>query len=122
MMEASSLTWLAADYQLPATYSCRVPMSSITSALALPAPGPATVRLALLRPFFSCILSEFRDASVAWHEVMPVVGTRVSNALRLDVCVWPLVEVSQHGSGKLLIRQAFTRPEDAEAWKATSQQ
>src|SRR5712692_5726403 len=49
MLEASSLTWLAADYHLPAAYSCRVPMSSITSALALPAPGPATVRLALIR-------------------------------------------------------------------------
>jgi hypothetical protein len=235
MLEASSLTWLAADYHLPATYSCRVPMSSITSALALPAPGPATVRLALmragievfgleyvqsvlfpsiramsvhirpparvaltaqvlraykaeehpheiseapisrevahaegpmtayiqvprpkqdafcqvlgmigywgqasslawctgiqesvppldecvlplrllqeqarLRPFFSCILSEFRDRSVAWHEVMPVAGGRISNALRLDVYVWPLTEVSQQESGRLLVRQAFT--------------
>lgn len=240
MMDASSLTWLAADYHLPAIYSCRVPMSSITSALALPAPGPATVRLALiragievfgieyvqsvlfpsiramsihirppervafttqvlraykaeeqtqelseapisrevahaeglmtaylqiprplqdafgqvlgvigywgqasslawctgiqesvprvdecvmplrllqgqirLRPFLSCILSEFRDGSVAWHEVMPVVGVRISNALRLDVYVWPLTEVSHQGSGKLLVRQAFTQPGDA---------
>jgi hypothetical protein len=239
MMDTSSLTWLAADYHLPATYSCRVPMSSITSALALPAPGPATVRLALirsgievfgseyvqsvlfphiramsihirppervaltphvlraykaeeriqelseapisrevahaeglmtayiqiprpmqdafrqvlrmigywgqasslawctgiqesfppvdecvmplrllkgqtrLRPFFSCILSEFRDRSVAWHEVMPVVGVRIPNALRLDVYVWPLTEVPQHGSGKLLVRQAFTQAKD----------
>ena len=239
-MELSPLTWLSASYHLPATYSCRVPMSSFTSALALPAPGPATVRLALirtgievfgieyvqsvlfphicamplhirppervaltphvlraykgeektqetseapisrevahaegqmtiylqvpmssrdpfsqvlsmigywgqasslawctgiqesvppldecvlplrllqgqtrLRPFFSCILSEFRDRAVAWHEVMPVIGTRISNALRLDVYVWPLTEVSQQGSGKLLIRQAFTQPADA---------
>jgi hypothetical protein len=239
MMDASFLTWLAADYHLPATYSCRVPMSSITSALALPAPGPATVRLALiragievfgieyvqsvlfphirtmsihirppervaltphvlraykaeektqeiseapiyrevahaeglmttyiqiprptqdafrqvlrmigywgqgsslawctdiqesfpavdecvtplrllkgqthLRPFFSCILSEFRDGSVAWHEVMPTVGARISNALRMDVYVWPLIEVFQHGSGKLLVRQAFTQTKD----------
>ena len=238
-MELSSLTWLRADYDLPATYSCRVPMSSIASARALPSPGPATVRLALirtgieafgieyvqsilfphicampihirppervaltshvlraykveedtkmseapifremvhaqglmtiylqapislrdpfsqvlsmigywgqasslawctgvqesfppldecvmplrllqgqtrLRPFFSSILSEFRDRSVAWDEVMPTVGVRISNALRLDVYVWPLTEVSQHGSGKLLVRQAFTQPEDA---------
>lgn len=41
--------WLAADYHMPTTYSCRIPMSSMSSALALPAPGPATVRLALLR-------------------------------------------------------------------------
>lgn len=43
------LTWLAADYHVPTTYSCRVPMSSPHSALAMPAPGPATVRLALIR-------------------------------------------------------------------------
>jgi hypothetical protein len=216
-METSSLTWLAADYHLPATYSCRVPMSSKTCALVSPSPGPATVRLALirigievfghayvervlfphiramsvqirppervaisiqvlraykvedttemlieapisremahaegpvtiylrvplslrepfsqvlsmigywgqasglawcqsiqvqapppeqcvrplrlfpeqvsLRPFFSCILSEFRNPEVAWEEVMPVLSTRNKNPLRLDVYVWPL--------------------------------
>lgn len=41
--------WLAAEYHLPSTYSCRLPFSSISSALISPAPGPATVRLALLR-------------------------------------------------------------------------
>jgi hypothetical protein len=41
--------WLAADYHFPVTYSCRVPMSSANSALAMPAPGPGTVRLALIR-------------------------------------------------------------------------
>ena len=40
--------WLAADYHFPSTYSCRVPMSSASNALAMPAPGPGTVRLALL--------------------------------------------------------------------------
>jgi hypothetical protein len=43
------LVWLAADYHFPSTYSCRIPMSSMQSALVMPAPGPATVRLALLR-------------------------------------------------------------------------
>lgn len=43
------LIWLRADYHLPARYPCRVPMTSITSARALPAPGPATIRLALIR-------------------------------------------------------------------------
>lgn len=235
-MSQASLTWLAATYDLPATYSCRVPMSSITSALALPGPGPATVRLALIRtatelfelpyvqsvlfpqicamplairppervaltpqvlraykvdektqemtespvsremahaigelsiylqvqesledafrqvlqmigywgqtsslawcnsiesrtppreecvtplrsfqrhvpahPFFSCILSEFRDPSVTWNEVVPFIGKRMPNPLRLDVYVWPLIEAAQHGSGKLLARRAFTR-------------
>jgi hypothetical protein len=48
-MSLAHLTWLAAEYHLPSLYSCRVPMSSMNSALALPAPGPATVRLALIR-------------------------------------------------------------------------
>lgn len=41
--------WLAADYSFASVYSCRVPLSSMSSARAMPAPGPATVRLALLR-------------------------------------------------------------------------
>ncbi len=233
-MEMPSLTWLCADYHLPATYSCRVPMSSITSALALPAPGPATVRLALirtgievfgveyvqsvlfphicampihirppervaltshvlraykvedktqetneapivremvhaqgsvtvylqipshlrepfssilcmigywgqasglswcaeigttapstqecvmplrlfpghapLRPFFSSILSEFRNGSVTWKEVMPVIGERKANPLRMDIYVWPLMLTEHHGSGKLFMRTPF---------------
>ena len=48
-MSLTHLTWLAAEYHLPSLYSCRVPMSSMNSVLALPAPGPATVRLALIR-------------------------------------------------------------------------
>ena len=41
--------WLAAQYHLPSTYSCRIPMTSMAYAMAMPAPGPATVRLALIR-------------------------------------------------------------------------
>jgi len=48
-MDTPDSTWLAADYHFPALYSCRVPMSSLDSALAMPGPGPATVRLALVR-------------------------------------------------------------------------
>lgn len=48
-MSEAFLGWLAADYHLPATYSCRLPLSSANSALISPAPGPATVRLALIR-------------------------------------------------------------------------
>src|SRR5260370_41524744 len=40
------------------------------------------------RSFFSCMLSEFGDARVAWNEVMPMVGVRVSNALHMYVYVW----------------------------------
>jgi hypothetical protein len=48
-MDIAHHTWLAAEYHLPSLYSCKVPMSSMNSTLALPAPGPATVRLALIR-------------------------------------------------------------------------
>jgi hypothetical protein len=48
-LHAPELVWLAANYHLPGTYSCRVPMNSAESAQALPGPGPATVRLALVR-------------------------------------------------------------------------
>lgn len=48
-MNTASMTWLAADYHLPLTYSCRLPSSSMSSGLVSPAPGPATVRLALIR-------------------------------------------------------------------------
>jgi len=34
-MSEATLGWLAADYHLPATYSCRPPLSSANSALIL---------------------------------------------------------------------------------------
>jgi hypothetical protein len=235
-MSLTHLTWLAAEYHLPSLYSCRVPMSSMNSAQALPAPGPATVRLALIRtsievfglvytrdelfphirameirirppervaltmqtlhafkvdeqaggtrystapisreavhasgpltvyievssqevsqweailrtigywgqssslaycigvhqgppdpkecviplrdwrspgqlaPFFSSILSEFRNGMLSWDEVMPVLGVQKVEPLALDVYVWPLVIAEQHGRGRLLLRRAF---------------
>jgi hypothetical protein len=227
-MEMSPLIWLRADYHLPATYSCRVPMSSIASARALPAPGPATVRLALIRTaievfginqmeaiffphlrampihirppervaitshtlhaykeddtrvsqapilremahaqgpisiylqvpaalqealslllrmigywgqssslawcthiepdapqpqqcvlplslfsgqfplanFFCTILSEFRDPSVTWQQIMPLIAQWQANPLRLDLYVWPLLLTAQHGTAKLFV-------------------
>lgn len=47
--QQSSRVWIAADYHFPSTYSCRIPMSSANCASVMPAPGPATVRLALIR-------------------------------------------------------------------------
>src|SRR5215472_16878770 len=62
-MDRAHHTWLAAEYHVPSLYSCKVPMSSMNSALALPAPGPATVRLALIRAGievfgFECVRDE----------------------------------------------------------------
>lgn len=46
--EFPNSVWLAADYHFPSAYSIRMPMTGMNSALALPAPGPGTVRLALI--------------------------------------------------------------------------
>jgi hypothetical protein len=48
-MENTTMGWIAAEYHFPSTYSCRFPMSSLSSAQIIPTPGPATVRLALIR-------------------------------------------------------------------------
>lgn len=62
--------WLAADYSFPSTYSCRVPMSSMSSALVMPAPGPATVRLALIRTGI-----EYLGIDIVREEVFPALCT-----------------------------------------------
>ncbi len=45
----NDVSWLAADYHFPSTYSIRVPGSSMTNVKAMPAPGPGTIRLAMIR-------------------------------------------------------------------------
>lgn len=47
--ELPPTVWLAGDYEMISTYSIRIPVSSQYSALSSPAPGPATVRLAMVR-------------------------------------------------------------------------
>ncbi len=229
-----SRVWIAADYHFPSTYSCRIPMSSMNSASAMPAPGPATVRLALirtgvelfglnmvrdelfpilrsaavrirppervaisqqkirgykwsedrqkretiresmivremaqtsgpmtvfvqvpqeseqrmrlllhtigywgqssslasclgvtntppvsgecatplallygtlpLRPFFTCLVTEFRSDQLSWDEIVPGDGIQRTQALRLEVYVWPMLTDYRHGMDKLLVR------------------
>jgi hypothetical protein len=229
-----SRVWIAADYHFPSTYSCRIPMSSMNSASAMPAPGPATVRLALirtgvelfgrdrvrdelfpilrsaavrirppervaisqqrirgykwsedrqkretiqesiivremahargsmtvfvqvppeseqrmrlllravgywgqssslasclgvtnaqplagecatplalfdgtlpLRPYFTCLVTEFRSDQLAWDDIVPGDGPPRTQALRLDVYVWPMLMDYRHGTEKLLVR------------------
>lgn len=52
LSDEQSGIWLTADYAFASVFSYRMPLSSITAAQALPTPGPATVRLALLRTGF----------------------------------------------------------------------
>jgi hypothetical protein len=41
--------WIRATYNFPFTFSIRMPLSSMANSIALPAPGPATIRLALIK-------------------------------------------------------------------------
>jgi len=68
MNAAQPMIWLAADYHLPLTYSYRMPMSSMNHAPTLPTPGPATVRLALIR----CSVELF-GREVTREEVFPIL-------------------------------------------------
>lgn len=73
-MKEAPLGWLAAEYHLPATYSCRLPFSSPHSALISPAPGPATVRLALVRSGLELFGRDaVRDALFPWLRVSSVL-------------------------------------------------
>ena len=66
--QQARLLWVAAEYHVPSTYACRIPMSSMSSATVMPAPGPATVRLALIRTGIECFgLDAVRD------ELFPVL-------------------------------------------------
>lgn len=76
--------WLAADYHLPVTYSCRIPMSSTTHALTLPTPGPAAVRLALLR----CSLELFGHDATR-EEIFPIL-----RAMTVRICPPEAVAIS----------------------------
>jgi hypothetical protein len=69
-------------YYFPMTYSCRVPMSSTNSALALPAPGPATVRLAMIRSGI-----ELFGKAYVRDELFPILRSA-------EVCIKPPAKVA----------------------------
>src|ERR1700760_1693675 len=76
----SYATCLAVHESPPMVEECAQPLRTVSEQIQL-------------RPFFSCILSEFRDASVPWQEViaydeLPKGSTR--NPLKLEIYVWPL--------------------------------
>ena len=73
-MKEAALGWLAAAYHFPATYSCRLPFSSSNSALVSPAPGPATVRLALIRVGIEIFGRDVvRDTLFPWIRVASIL-------------------------------------------------
>jgi hypothetical protein len=96
--QASSFaTCLDVSERAPLTNECAQPLRALAEQ-------------SMLRPFFSCVLSEFRDAHVTWQEVVPFDGSHTRMArhpLKLEVYVWPLQLVKQNGQNTLLIRSPF---------------
>ncbi|SRR6266567_1055899 len=70
MSKRETKLWLAANYHFPSTYSCRIPMSSTASAMITPAPGPSTVRLALIQTGI-----ELFGLETVQHELFPIIRT-----------------------------------------------
>lgn len=65
-----------------------------------------------LSPYFPYVLSEFRDARVAWQEVVTFDTSRVGMArspLKLAIYVWPLRVERHSGGNTLLIRSSFAQ-------------
>ncbi len=75
-----------------------------------PIPGECATTLALLdegvalRPYFSCLTTEFHSDQLSWYDIVPDEGTRRSETLRLDIYVWSMITDYRHGTNKLLVR------------------
>jgi hypothetical protein len=88
--------------------------SSLTSCMGItqrmPVPGECAVPLTLLdetlplRPYFSCLATEFRSDQLSWSDIVPGADTQRTEALRLDIYVWPVITDYHHGTNKLLVR------------------
>ena len=89
--------------------------SSLASCLGVtqssPVPGECARPLAALdgtlplRPYFSCLATEFRSDQISWSDLLSDDGdTQQMEALRLEVYVWPMRTVYHHGTQKVLLR------------------
>lgn len=88
--------------------------SSLTTCLGVtrtpPAPGECATTLSLLdeavalRPYFSCLATEFRSDQLSWYDTVPDGSTNNAEALRLDIYIWPMITDYRHGTNKLLVR------------------
>jgi len=57
-----------------------------------------------LRPYFSCLATEFRSDRLSWYDIVPDEDAQRAEALRLDVYIWPMITQYRHGAQKLLVR------------------
>jgi hypothetical protein len=75
--------WLTAQYHMPATYSIRMPASSPFTGRTLPAPGPATVQLAMIRTAIELFGAEYTCKHLFPHIVSSC--PRVQPPLRVGI-------------------------------------
>jgi hypothetical protein len=93
--QASSLVYCTRVYQeAPDPKECVTPLRNWNSHRPL-------------ELFFTSFLSEFRAETLSWDDVMPAVGAQKTEVLQMDMYVWPMVMLEQHGGGRLLKRRAF---------------
>jgi hypothetical protein len=75
-----------------------------------PVPGESALPLTQLngtiplRPYFSCLATEFRTDRLSWKEIVADDDARSTKALRLDVYVWPMITEYRQGTQKVLAR------------------
>ncbi|MDQ6661759.1 MAG: hypothetical protein M3Z24_12440 [Chloroflexota bacterium] len=92
--------------------------SSLASCLEVtntsPVPGECAMSLSQLdgtfplRPYFSCLATEFRSDRISWYHIVPDGDVQRTEALRLEVYVWPMITEYRHGEQKLLVRTLLT--------------
>ena len=58
--------------------------------------------------FFSCVLTEFRQANLSWEDVVPGEQRIKEDPLWREVYVWPMLLKERRAGNKLLVRQTFT--------------
>jgi hypothetical protein len=79
-----------------------------------PVPGESALPLTQidgtipLRPYFSCLATEFRSDRLSWDDIVPGDDAQKTEVLRLEVYVWPMITQYRHGAQKLLVRTPFT--------------
>ena len=88
--------------------------SSLASCLGVtntpPVPGESAMPLTLLEgtfplsPYFSCLATEFRSDRLSWSDIVADDDAQKTEALRLDVYIWPMITAYRHGTQKLLVR------------------
>jgi hypothetical protein len=86
----SLTTCLSVTRSSPIPAECVTPLSLLDEGVAL-------------RPYFSCLATEFRSEQLSWYDILPGEDTQRSEALRLGIYVWPMVLNYRHGTNKLLV-------------------